>query len=129
MKAHFLIFFFSFLFNFLSFPFSNLGFLILLAWLPQGATPCPRAYGTRGWRGALGVVMLHKRIPFKIHLEQKKFTKKFNSPSILHRKSLYFFFYPLGGIVPFYIGNPSKIHLEQFQTKIEIDLNFVKKSL
>ena len=61
MKAHFLIFFFSFLFNFLSFPFSNLGFLILLSWLPQGAPPCPRAYGPRGWRGALGVLILHKK--------------------------------------------------------------------
>ena len=36
----------------------------------------------------LGIVLFYKRNPFKIHLEQKKFTKKFNSPSILHRKSL-----------------------------------------
>ena len=34
MKSHFLVFFFfSFLFNFLSFPFSNFGFLILMSWL------------------------------------------------------------------------------------------------
>ena len=54
MKLHFFVFFFfSFLFNFLSFPFSNFGFLILLSWLPSGIPPCPRACGPRAWRGAL----------------------------------------------------------------------------
>ena len=45
------------LFNFLSFPFSNFGFLILF-WLPSGTPPCPRAYGRREWRGALGVLKI-----------------------------------------------------------------------
>ena len=50
--AHTLLFF-SFLFNFLSFPFSNFGFLILLSWLPSSIPLCPRACGPRVWRGAL----------------------------------------------------------------------------
>ena len=33
-------------------------------------------------------------------------------------------FYHLWGIVPFYLRNPFKIHLEQFPQKIEIALNF-----
>ena len=31
------------------------------------------------------------------------------------------------GIVPFYIRNPFKIHLEQFPSKIEIAQNFIKE--
>ena len=48
----------SFLFNFLSFPFSNQVFLILLSCLPSGAPLCPRAHGPRGWHGALGVLKI-----------------------------------------------------------------------
>ena len=62
MKAHFLIFFCSFLFNFLSFPFSNLGFLILLSWLPQARAPRyalgPTALGDGGVP-SVGVLILH----------------------------------------------------------------------
>ena len=110
MKAHFLIIFFSFLFNFLSIPFSNLGFLILLSWLPQGALPCPRVYGPREWRGALGVLKIllgfggiWEEIPSK-------------KPNLLY---IYHYYY-------YEIWRPKKLDIIQNPPKHEICSNFMK---
>ena len=85
MKAHFLNFSFFFiscplLFQIQVFLFSCLG-------SPRASRHAfePTALGDEGVPSGF---LFDIRNPFKIHLEQKRFTKKFNSPSILNRKSL-----------------------------------------
>ena len=95
MKAHFLIFFFSFLFNFLSFPFSNLGFLILLSWLPRAPRHAlgPTALGDGGVPSGF---LFYIRNPFKINLEQKSSPRNLTHLKFYLGNRFNFFLYPLG---------------------------------
>ena len=83
----------AFPYFFLSFFIScPLFFLIKVFWFScLGSLRAPR-HALRptalGDDGVSSGFLFYIRYPFKIHLEQEKFTKKFNSPSILHRKSL-----------------------------------------
>jgi len=64
-------------------------------------------------------------------MEQKKGSPRNLTHRLFYIGNRFNFFHPLWGIVPFYIRNPFKIHLEQkkkFTKKIELIFNFAKEN-